>query len=175
MSYNKYSDSEVADLIASMTVLVDTREQKNSHITDYFDKSGTKYKKKALKYGDYSFYVPANEKLNIPRDIYFDNDIIIERKGSLEELSGNLTKERDRLEKEFALAPNTKVLLIENCDYGDMLNHNYKTEYSSKAFWGSLHTMWHRYNIPVFFMPEKKNSGFFIRGYFTYFLKEYLR
>ena len=67
------------------------------HITSYFDKAKIPYKKKALQYGDYSFLIPKNEDLSIPRDLVFHNEIVIERKGSLEELSGNLTKERDRL------------------------------------------------------------------------------
>lgn len=175
MSRYKYSEGEVDRIIASMTILVDTREQKNDHITGYFDKAGIPWKQKALKYGDYSFFLPADEGLSLPRDTYFDNDIIVERKGSLEELSGNFSKERDRLEKEFAMAPKTKVLLIENASYDKMINGQYKTQYSNKSFWGSLHTMWHRYNIPAFFMQDKAYSGFFIRGYFTYYLKEWLR
>ena len=88
------------ELISSMTILVDTREQKNNHITDYFDRKKINYKRKALNYGDYSFMIPANEKLSIPRDLYFNNSCVIERKGSLEEISGNLTNGRDRFEKE---------------------------------------------------------------------------
>ena len=102
----KYTDKEVEEIIKSMIILVDTREKKMDHITEYFDKAKIPYKKKALPYGDYSFLVPQNESLSIPRDLVFYNDIVIERKGSLEELSGNLTKERDRLEKE--LAPGSK-------------------------------------------------------------------
>ena len=49
------------ELISSMTILVDTREQKNNHITDYFDRKKINYKRKALNYGDYSFMIPANE------------------------------------------------------------------------------------------------------------------
>ena len=59
------------ELISSMVILVDTREKVNTHITDYFDKKNIKYKKKALDYGDYSFMLPANESLGIPRDLYF--------------------------------------------------------------------------------------------------------
>ena len=67
----KFTDKEMEELISSMTILVDTREQKNNHITDYFDRKKINYKRKALNYGDYSFMIPANEKLSIPRDLYF--------------------------------------------------------------------------------------------------------
>ena len=133
----KYTDKEIEEIIKSMVILIDTREKKMDHITQYFDKAKIPYKKKALPYGDYSFLVPKNENLSIPRDLIFYNDIVIERKGSLEELSGNLTKERDRLEKELALAPKNKVLIIENANYSDVVNGNYKTEYNNKSYWAS--------------------------------------
>lgn len=175
MSRYKYTDREEGDILRSITVLVDTREKANKHITDYFDKAGIKWEKKALKYGDYSFFVPANPELAIDRDLYFDNEIMIERKGSLEELSSNLTQERDRIEKEFALAPPHKVLLIENASYEDIVNGNYDTSYNNKAYWATVHALWHKYNIPTFFMKNNKYSGFFIRGYFTYYLKESMK
>ena len=97
-----------------MVILVDTREKSNSKILEFWDKKGIKYKSKKLDTCDYSFMIPANEKLNIPRDIYFDKKVCIERKGSLEEISGNMTNGRDRFEKELSLAPKEKVLMIEH-------------------------------------------------------------
>ena len=171
----KYTDKEIDELVKSIVVLVDTREKENQHILDYFDKKGIKYKKRALEYADYSFMIPENEALNIPRDLYFDKECVVERKGSLEELSTNLTKERDRLEKEFSLAPKTKVLLIENGSYVDVINGNYNSQYNKKSYWASLHSFHFKYNLPIMFMPDNKYSGVFIRGYFTYYLKDYLR
>lgn len=171
----KYTDKEMEELIQSMVILVDTRERKADHILEYFDKKNIAYKKKALDYGDYSFMIPANEKLSIPRDLYFMNKVIVERKASLEEISGNFTKERDRFEKELCLAPKTKVLLIENANYSDIATGNYNTQYNKKSFWASIHSFWFKYNIPIFFMPDNKWSGLFIRGYFEYYLKNYIR
>ncbi len=171
----KYTDKELDELVKSMTILVDTREKNNQHLLDYWDSKGIPHKKKALSYGDYSFMLPQNENLNIPRDMYFDGEVIVERKGSLEEISGNLTKERDRLEKEFSLAPKIKVLLIEGGTYADIVTGNYNTQYNKKSFWASLHSFWHKYNIPISFMPDNKYSGIFVRGYFEYYLKNYLR
>ena len=171
----KYTDKELDELTRSQVMLVDTREKNNAHLLSAWNKGCVPYKKKALERGDYSFMIPANKELDIPRDLYFDKEIIVERKGSLEEVSGNLTKERDRLEKEFALAPPNKVLLIENAGYADICTGNYKTEYNKKSFLASLHSFWHRYNIPVFFMPDKSYSALFIKKYFEYYLKEKLR
>lgn len=176
LSNYKYTEAEKKQLVKSMTVIVDTREQNCKHILDYFDKAGISYVRQALKYGDYSFFVPKNDTLAIPRDVYFDKEIVVERKGSLEELTGNLSaKDRDRIEKEFSLAPVNKVLMIEGSSYSDMVRGNYRSEYSNKAFWASLHTFWFKYNIPFVFISDKKDSGIFIRGYFEYYLKNILR
>lgn len=158
-----------------MIILVDTREKVNDHIISSFDKNGISYKKKALEYGDYSFALPKNEALSIPREMYFDKKVVIERKASLEEISGNLTKERNRFEKELSLAPKEKVLLIENANYSDVANGNYNAQYNKKSFLASLHSFWFKYNIPVFFMPDNKYSSLFIKKYFEYYLKNYLR
>ena len=115
--------------------------------------------------------IPANHDLDIPRDLYFDNEVIIERKGSLEEISGNLTNGRDRFEKELALSPKDKVLLLEGGGFSDIVSGNYNTKYSNKSFLASLFTFWFRYNMPVFFMPDKKYSGIFVKLFFEYYLK----
>lgn len=175
LSNYKYTDKEITELVKSMVILIDTREQNCKHITDYFDKAKIGYKVKRLGYGDYSFCIPKNPELSIDRDLYFDKEIVVERKGSLEELSGNFTKERDRIEKEFCLAPVHKVLLIEGGSYSDMLHGRYDTSYSNKSYWATLHSFWHKYNIPFVFMPDNRDSGFFIRGYFEYYLKNIIR
>lgn len=175
ISCYKYTDKEIDELVSSMIILVDTREKVNEHIISSFDKNGITYKKKALEYGDYSFALPKNDALSIPRDMYFNKKVCIERKASLEEISGNLTKERDRFEKELSLAPKEKVLLIESANYSDVANGNYNTQYNKKSFLASLHSFWFKYNIPVFFMPDNKYSALFIKKYFEYYLKNYLR
>lgn len=157
-----------------MVILVDTREKVNDHITETFDKYSIAYKKKALDYGDYSFMIPADKDLSIPRDLLFTHKVVVERKASLEEISGNLTKDRARFEKELALAPKDKVLLIENARYEDVVDGRYKTDYNKKSFLGTLHSFWFKYNIPIFFL-DNKYSALFIKKYFEYWFKNYLK
>jgi len=171
----KYTDKEKEELLKSIVVLVDSREKENTHVTDYFDKKDIPYKKKALSQGDYSFYLPANPDLSIPRDLYFDQQMVIERKASLEELSNNFAKERDRFEKELSLCKAQMILLIENASYSDVINGNYKTEYNKKSFLGSLHSFQFKYNLPFFFMPDNKYSPIFIYATFTYWLRNYIK
>ena len=171
----KFTDSELKELLKSQVILVDTREKVNEHITTFFDKHNIPYKRRALNQGDYSFYLPANEQFNIPRDLYFDKEVIIERKASLDELANNFGKERDRFEKEMSLAPSTKILLIENCSYEDIIANNYKSNYDKKSFLGTLHSFQFRYNMPFIFMKDRTKTPIYIKKYFEYYLREYLR
>ena len=75
----------------------------------------------------------------------------------------------------MALAPYHKVLLIENASYEDIINGNYRSKYNKKSFLGTLHSFWFKYTMPVIFMPNKLYSAIFIKKYFEYYLKDYLR
>jgi ERCC4-type nuclease len=171
----RYSKAEMDELVKSMVILVDTREKVNDHILKMFEKNNIAYKIRKLDYGDYSVMIPKNDKLNIPRDLMFSRKIMIERKGSLEEISGNLTNDRDRLEKELTLAPKTKVILVENGSYEDLCEHRYDTQYGRSAFVASLHSFWFRYNCPIFFMPNPRYSGVFIAKYLEYYIREFFK
>ena len=175
LEFYKFTDKESKELMKSMTILVDTREKENRVILDYFDKAKVKYEIRKLDYGDYSVKLGKNEDLGILRDLYFDKQVVIERKGSLDELAGNLTTERDRLKKELSLAPKDKVIMIEGCSYSDLVEGNYRSQFAVKSFLGSLHSLWFAYDAPFFFVDNKKWSGAFIQGFFTYWLKNYLR
>src|SRR5690554_4485000 len=132
----RYTKSELKELLKSIVILIDSREQKNNHITTYFDDKGISCKSKALDFGDYSFILPENQELGINRDIYFDRKIAIERKRSLNELSNNFTHDRARFEAELIRASNAKmILLIENENgYRDIINGNYRTDYNPRSF-----------------------------------------
>ena len=171
----KYTDKEKSEIIKSITVLVDTREKVNSHLTDWFDKQKIPYKSKALTNGDYSFYIPKNEALNIDRDLYFDKKIMVERKASLDEISGNFTQNRSRFEEEMATFSGKKYLIIENSNYSDIVNGNYKTKLSKKAFLASIHSFNNKYDLQVIFMPDASFTAMYIYGTFVYFLKNILR
>lgn len=73
-------------------MLHDTREQENKHILDKLDRLNIKHEERALVFGDYSF---------IAQDRDFSLSCVIERKANVDELYGNLTKDRQRIEKEF--------------------------------------------------------------------------
>ena len=92
----RYTKTELNKLLNSMIILIDTREKNCGHIIEYLDNKEIEYKSKALDYGDYSFILPADPGLEIARDLYFNDQICLERKASLEELSGNLAQKRQQ-------------------------------------------------------------------------------
>ena len=157
-----------------MVILVDTREQKNDHILRIFDKYNFPYRRRKLECGDYSFYIPKDPELGIFEDMYFDHDIVIERKASLEELSQNFTKFRQQFKNEMVQAPFHKVLMIENANYSNIVHHEYDTQYKERLFLNTLHRYWIRYNCPCFFV-NIMDSAVFIKHHFDAFLQEYLR
>jgi len=174
LNYYKYTDKQKDELLKSIVILIDTREQSNKWITDYFDEKKIPYKSKKLNFGDYSYFIPKNDELDIPRDMYMDQISTIERKGSLEELSGNFSKDRDRFEKELSLYKGKMHLLIENASYDDIYNNNYQTQYNKKSYMGSLHSFALRYDLSLMFMPKKECSGVFIFCICYYHLKSLL-
>lgn len=171
----KYSDKEQKEILSSIVILIDTREKSNKHIIDYFNKNKISYKSVKLDQGDYSFYIPKNEDMHIDRDVYFNKEIVFERKGSLEELSTNLTKERDRLKTEFSNYKGKMTLLIENSNYEDVVCGNYKSQYSSKSFTASIHSLSSEFNIPVVFMPNKDYSAMYMYLTFYYYLRNIIK
>ena len=71
----KYTDKQRKELLDSMVVLVDTREQRNDHIIATLNEKKIVHICKKLDFGDYSVMLPKNETLAIPHDLYFTDDI----------------------------------------------------------------------------------------------------
>lgn len=151
----KFTDAEVKKLLKNLVILVDSREQENKHITEMFDKKKKAYKEVKLDQGDYSVMIESNEEtkpLGIDRDIWFDKDVVIERKAHIDEMAGNFKEpDRSRIAKEFAhLKSNgTKVYFwVEDKDFDiNIRNHNYRSEYNEKALYRSIKQFISRYNL----------------------------
>lgn len=169
-----FTDTEIKQLLGSLVVLVDTREQENGLIVDYFEKKGINYVVQAMKTADYSCFIPANKEFGIIRDLYFTDSILIERKGSLDELAGNLTIGRTRFESELLRAKGTNIaLMVENATYGDLVRGNYHSKYEPKSFVATLATFSARYGLDVNFV-EKELAGNWIYHRLYYAVREEL-
>lgn len=123
----KFTESELNKILKNLVIIIDSREQKAEPYKKWFDKNNIKFiskdeakkmRKEAhyhLEQGDYSAMLPKGSIEGIDREIWFDKDIVIEKKGNIKELAGNFSKDQGaRIEKEFAhlKANGTKVYIF---------------------------------------------------------------
>ncbi len=172
LNHYRYTDKEQKELLSSLTIIIDTRENEINHITDYFTRKKIPHISQKLDVGDYSCLLPANPALGIMRDVYFP--VAIERKNSLDELSGNISTERARFESELLRGRDISLtLLIEGGSYEDIIQHNYRTQLNEKAFLASLLTFQHRHGVNVQFISSKY-AGLYIYQYLYYYVRDSL-
>ncbi|GAA0107356.1 ERCC4 domain-containing protein [Clostridium tertium] len=173
----KFTDKEMKILLSNLCIVVDTREQVNQHIISYFDKKKIKYTVRKLDQGDYSCYIESNEEtipLGVIRDWYFDNNIAIERKNSVDELIQSI-KDRDRFENEFCRLNKYGIkshMIIEDKDfYTKLATGDYRSEYKKESAIASYETLISRYDIKVH-GHDKKEVGYRIHKICYYFVRE---
>jgi len=172
----QFTDKEIDTLLKEhLTIIVDSREQENQHILDYFNKQKVRYIVKKLDAGDYSVMLAAAPDLGLPRDLYFP--VMIEKKNSVDELVGSFTN-RTRFEAEFIRAKGknlkTHVLIEDNDGYANIINHNYRSDYAPKALLKSLKAFEHRYNFDTVF-HDKIYAGNYIYHTLYAYLYGYLK
>ena len=173
MIKHHYTDKEMKSILDSMVVIVDTREQKNDHILEYFRKKKIPFKLRTMQTGDYSAMIPKNEELGITRDIYLN--AAIERKNSVNELVESI-KDRTRFENELIRASKHPfTLIVEELEgYNNILLGNYRSKYEPKSLLGSLKTFEARYNFSTVFLASN-TTGNYIYYHFLYMTRELLR
>ena len=164
------TDKQISEVIQNMVILHDTREQKNQHILDFFDENTIIHEKEKLRTADYSFYLPAYPDLGI------DRKILVERKGSLNEIAGNFTKDRGRFIREFERVNEEEHIhmVIENATWKKILNGSYRGEFNPNSFMASLLTVNMRYGCPIWFTTPDE-SPIIIYSILKYELREFLK
>jgi ERCC4-type nuclease len=156
-----FTEKEYKSLLSEhFIVLVDTREQNNQHIIDGFERQGIKYKKKSLRTGDYSCVVTAYPEKGITTDWYFTDEVICERKNSIEELAGNFShssKDDDRIQRELNRMQPIKhpYILIENSDLHDLISGDYRSKLNPDAFFRTLLTWQKRVDFQLLFVNRE--------------------
>lgn len=168
--------TEKQKFMKSAVILCDTREQKNRHIIDVLEQTGVKYEVCKLPFGDYSFKVG---------DLDFRLLCVIERKANVNELWGNITRERERFEKEIAAihaVTGSANLIIENCPDRDFLQNFVIPErlmqyqgrqisdigkhiYATLQSWGSSN----RYGLTVHYMRGHDGTAALMLSIFYYY------
>ena len=150
-----------------LTIIVDSREQENQHIINYFDSKQIPYKVRKIDTGDYSAMID---------DRTLEYQCVVEKKNSLDEIVGNFTANRERFEREFlrAKANGIKVfLVIENASWNDVFLGNYRSKFPPKSLLGSLLAWQVRFNVTIIFC-EPQNTGKLIHGILWYYAREEL-
>lgn len=164
------TETNIKKLLSQMVVLVDSRENENRHITDYFNQHSVAYRVKAMECFDYSCEIKANPELGLPFDISLENLIGIERKGSggsgISELCGNFTTNRNQFEEKWEKAKATTedlYLVIENGSWDDIRNHRYKSDFGEKAFYNSLISWRTKYGFQIDFVNSDDVANHIIK------------
>lgn len=141
----KFTDKEMDKILDNLVILVDTQEQENSHITNFFDKKKIPYKKMKLNFGDYSCMIPKGTLDRFTSDIYFDRDFVIERKANIDELAGNLKEDAARLKKELAHLNMYEIrylIYIEDLNFETNLRtKNFRSKYDPYTLMQRLYKM----------------------------------
>ena len=168
---------DIEACLESMEILIDTREQPNARAAKRFNSFGCPYKRQTLSFGDYTynFRLPNGKWLFEP-NMTAQGHCVIERKMSLEELSGCFCQQRDRFRREFEKAHEsgaTIYLLVEDATWEKILNHGYKTKFNPNAFLSTLTAWTTRYDIKTVFC-KKETSGKLIKEILYRELKERL-
>ena len=150
----KFTDSEIKKALKNLTILVDSREKGNDHIIKWFESNKIKFKIVALDHGDYSAFIPKESLKGIERDIYFDKDIVVEKKSGIDELAGNFSKsDTPRLKSEFAhlCKNNTKVFLFVEDQLFDkhIRAGKYRSQYDPKTLYARIKGLESEYNTIV--------------------------
>lgn len=147
----RFTDKEIKELLKNLTILIDTREQKG-HVKSWLDSNKIKSKSQKLDYGDYSCFIPPVEGITT-KPIYFDRDIVIERKKDIDELVNNLKDNASRIKSEFAHLNKygTKYyIFLEDYLYDKHLeNGNYKSQYKSSTLQSRLISLQCEYNTII--------------------------
>lgn len=129
----RYTDKEMKKILDNMVVIVDSREQNNQHIIEFFNKKNIPYKTIKNDFGDYTAMIPAGTIDMFTSDIYFDRDIAIERKNSIDEIASNLKEDAARIKKELAHMNKYDIkyfFFVEDKNFHENLrNGNYRSQY----------------------------------------------
>lgn len=173
-SKNSLKDKDIKKAIDTIVVIIDTREHLPNEITKCFDKYNIKWERKKLKSGDYSAKIPKNEELGINEEINLEDILCIERKMSADEISTNVSTNRERFKREFERTKAQIIIVIEGNTYKDIAIKNYNSKLTPNQFLGSLHGIADEYGIPFIFI-DKGFSALYIYNVLKYRLRNILK
>ena len=176
----RLSNDGKKDFMKKVTILIDTREQQNKHITEVLANLGVMTKSQKLDFGDYSFIIDGKD---------FSRSCVLERKADIDEIYGNLTTDRERIEKELdtiSRNANHCIFMLENCagweslkgfeiseqqaeKQGRKVRNIGATVYATLQAW----RCGNRYDFTVEFIPDTRRSALKMLEMFYYYYHNY--
>ena len=163
----KFLDKEIADLLNSAIILIDTREKDTFQkrlFNEYCASCFIKTESMKLPFGDYGVKVPKNEQLGIMRDIYFP--FVVERKANLDELCVNFSsKDRNRFLNEFAKAKASGFdihVVVESNDYHDLVTGNYRSQFHANTLEANIWAVQAKYDVRFSYVKDPNDAPRFI-------------
>ena len=147
--------SEIDQVLSSMCVLVDTREQKTEISERRYAQLGRPYRREQFSLKD---------------------TVVIERKNSIDELCMCFTSQRARFEREFQRAAKVGIkvyLLVENATFEAVYTGKYRSRMLPNSLVASILAWLSRYNCVLIFC-KAETSGKLIRDILHYEMRETL-
>lgn len=160
----------IEEVLTSMTLLVDTREQPTELFNKRIEAVGLPHVRQKLNSGDYS----AKVTLPSGEDFSLEDLAVIERKMSLDELAMCLGTERKRFVAEFERSKARIYLLVEGGSWEKIYRHQYRSRLNVKAYVASLLAFTARYNATLIFCT-KERTGEMIHDILYREMKEHLK
>lgn len=174
----KYTPFEMEKMLASMVILVDTREHPNKKFEKRVASFGYPWERIKLDFGDYSCkYTDLDGNA-----VYLSNVVAIERKQDGNELAMCFGTQRKRFEREFIRAKESGAIIYllveEECweslyagQYGK--SEKYRSKLPPKSLTASIHAWQARYRMNLQFC-EECTTGLLIADILKYELRERL-
>lgn len=164
--------AEIDQTLASMCVLVDTRERPTRISDRRYAQFERPYRREKLNVGDYSaeFQTPDGKIISLK------DAVVVERKNSIDELCMCFTTERGRFEREFKRAADCGIkiyLLVENATFEAVYNGKYRSKMNPKSLLASMLAWLSRYNCVLVFC-KAETSGKLIRDILHYEMRDAL-
>ena len=153
--------------IINYIILADTRQQKDKHITDYFDKNDIMWIRTGLPSADYMLVRCGLNK------VARDYTTLIDTKKDVEEIAKNLcnAKEHQRIKNEIGKARDLgcKNFIFLICDSKiktkeDLINWSSKrTKVKGSTLSKIMNTMHKKYGVRFIFTDKKKAGKYIIK------------
>ena len=157
--YIGYRVKSFQEWLTQITFLIDTNEKKIMHILESLKELNVNFEFKKLQSGDYSYRVGD----------YFSS-VVVERKNSLEEISGNFTEGRKQFTNEFERSKKKIDIVIEQGNFNDIMLQNYLTKFGADSFIGSFLAFEAKFNINTYFVSKKNITMFMLK---LFYYKDY--